>query len=930
MSFLQHVSPPTNLQQPEFRFLVDDLFVKLDGVSKQSLGQFRTVSQKKEHIIRSFISSFRTHIGNDIYPAARLIYPDKSGRLYYIRDITLARLVVKMYQIPKNSEDYQVLYYWKQSYHKAKRFSADSNNLRDLPLRASRVIANRRPVTAVEGTKTYTVSRMNQLLDELADAKKAADQAAILKPLLDSLTIPEVRWLLHILLKKSILVRFESYFQYVWHPDAPSLFNICNNLQKTFNYLTDPEVRLSPAELTVFPTLPFKPQLSMKLTKNYEKLVQDMASAVPMDANLQALYDKLELKGKFFIEEKMDGDRMVLHKKGKHFKFYSRRLKDYSFLYGENYEFGSLTKYLPTAFPEKVDSIILDGEMVAWDFRRNVILPFGTLKSSAIQESVRQYTTIDQYEQQSSYPFFLVFDVLHINGINLTNHPLFFRKDLLAKLINPIPNRLEILPAKLGATVQDLKTAISEVVSTRSEGILVKHVQLKYLLNHRNTQWVKVKPEYLEKFGENLDLAVIGKIPGIKNSYMCGLKGEEDGVFHSFCTVANGFTIAEYDKIERITNNKWVNYKDRPPPSSLIQFGTKKPVVWINPKDSVVLEIKARSIDSTEEKTYSVGTTLHNLYCRSIREDKTYEDSITIEEYHQIKERYTSDINKEQVANRKRRLQLDSFEQMKKPKEVEVESALFKPFNFIILSDSVDVHGIRTSKEQLSVLVKKHGGEVIQSLNSRSARPTIVITEKELPSSDMYFKKGLDLIRPRWIFECIEKNWIVPLEPVFITKSESHFSSKVDRFGDSYINHVEICTLGGFGEIKLKALDEYRELFIDELVTEELEVPLRYLFHNIKFYVLAPTSTHKRFLQDRIELYGGQTTPKYSECSFIVVEGTDEETRGQVDQISHDIAKNLHFTETSMEKIPSIVTSRFVDECIERNVLVDGDDFKYV
>ena len=91
---------------------------------------------------------------------------------------------------------------------------------------------------------------------------------------------------------------------------------------------------------------------------------------------------------------------------------FSRRLKDYSYLYGESFQFGALTKFLAHAFAGNVQSVILDGEMVAYDYERNVILPFGTLKSLAIQESVRQFTTIDQYEQQTAYPFFLVFDIL--------------------------------------------------------------------------------------------------------------------------------------------------------------------------------------------------------------------------------------------------------------------------------------------------------------------------------------------------------------------------------------------------------------------------------------------------------------------------------------------------------------------------------------
>ena len=951
MSFLDNVEPPTNLQEPQYKFVVDELFTQLDGANRANLGHFRTVSDKKVSVIQTFIKTFRIHIGDNIFPTARLVFPDKDRRLYYIRDVTLARLIVKMYSIPPESEDYKVLYHWKHGFQKEKRFTVDSNNLRDLPLRASRIIANRRESTVATNDQnqpittrhSYTVAEMNSKLDSLNDAKKSQEQIAILKPLLDSLSIPEIRWLLHIILKKSILVRFENYFLSVWHPDAPALFKVCNNLQKTFNYLVNQETRLNKNDLTVHPTLPFRPQLSFKLTKNYDKLIKDMSMTVPMDVNFQKMFAAKDLAGKFYMEEKMDGDRMVLHKQGKHFKFYSRRLKDYSFLYGENLEIGSLTKYLSNAFPSKVDSIILDGEMVAWDFKRNVVLPFGTLKSSAIQESVRQYTTIDQYEQQSSYPFFLVFDILHINGTNLTNHPLFFRKDILQKIINPIPHRLELLPSIIGSTAEDVQRAMREVVSSRSEGIVVKHLQLKYFIGERNPHWVKVKPEYLEKFGENLDLTVIGKVPGVKISYMCGLKNDDDQVFYSFCTVANGFTEDEYDKIERITHNKWIAYKDQLPPSKVLNFGVKKPMHWIHPRDSVVLEIKARSIDCTVEKTYAVGTTLHNLYCRSIREDKSIHDCTTISEYKQIKAKYSKDLEKSHSANKKRRVLQDSFVQEQQPKRVKVESDLFSGFDFVILSDNLSRNGDRITREELIILVKKYGGNITNTVHKLGTRQTIVVTERELPTCKSYFDKGIDLVRPSWLFECINRVAIVPLEPYFIfgSKNMAVFKNRQDEFGDSYVIHqtVESWDRNRFQRLPETEVDIYRREFLEDVLATEESFPRRFLFHDIKFHIVSVQSTENymvELLQDRIERFGGEVIAAHAGCSFIVVCGDSEnrdrtEVLNKVKAITKDISEKLQFEDAILTtKIPSVVTEAFVKHCIKRNVLLDSDDYKYI
>lgn len=177
MSFLEHVDHPKNLQDPPFTFLVTELFNKLIAVNKDNLNQFSSISEKKRWIIQSFLNAFRTHIGEDIFPCSRLIFPDKARRLYFIRETTLARLIVKMYRIPKNSDDYQVLFNWKLNYNKSKRFSADTRNLRDLPLRAARIIANRRLIDQEELTQeSLTVSLINKVLDDLVETKQSQDQ----------------------------------------------------------------------------------------------------------------------------------------------------------------------------------------------------------------------------------------------------------------------------------------------------------------------------------------------------------------------------------------------------------------------------------------------------------------------------------------------------------------------------------------------------------------------------------------------------------------------------------------------------------------------------------------------------------------------------------------------------------------------------------
>ena len=970
--FLDQVkSPPPNDLDPTLTFLTNELFDKIHGVSRNNLGQAKTITERKAQIINEFIDSFKLFIGQDMFPSAKLIFPEKAGRLYFIRETVLARHIIKMYNIPKDSEDYNLLYHWGKQYHKSKRFAVDERKIRDLPLQASRVIAKRRPIT--ETFEEYSVPNINSILDDLTLAKKSQEQRELLQPLFNKLRIEEIRWLIHILLKKAILTHMDKYFFNSWHPQGYRLYSLCNNLETTFNILgTYPNKEFTKADLSIHPRFKFKPQLAEKLSTGYDTVVKKLQKKEPMDPQYEAKYTAMGLESKFYIEEKMDGDRMLLHKEGNNFKFYSRRLKDYSFLYGETFQFGSLTKYLRDAFVQNVNSVILDGEMIAYDYERQVILPFGTLKSLAIQESVRQFTTIDQYDQQTSYPYYVIFDIVYLNGKDLSNYPLFFRKSILERIINPVPHRFEVHDVRLGSTAQDIERAIREVVTSRSEGLVLKHTQLKYVIDgFRNPNWIKVKPEYLETFGENLDLVVIGKNPATKNSYMVGLCNADDGSYYSFAMIANGFEVEEYDKIERLTHNKWIDCQKRLPPESIIKFGKKKPVYWINPKDSVVLEVKARSIDVRPEETYAVGSSLHGNFCRRIREDKAVNECLTLQEYKKLKAEYSKNLHRPQTAARKRDKwsvsALGSFDDpfaSQKLKKIKPESDLFFPFEFLIMSDKRSPNNEVITVEELKALVKRYGGKVVNSVDGKSAQQLIAITEKELPVSSRLLKQGIDLVKPSWILECIKRNQIMQIEPhfLFATRNWPVYSARVDEYGDSFIIYNAMDEINA--PLLLAAeLSKLREKFdwdndvggkrgMEEVnvdsttmkmtttttttmtATTTIAKPLLYLFKDVVFHVIG-SSLAGDLLRERIERFGGTVADDYLKSGFIVVPQWEEKNNRslvlfKLKKYYQKINDDLVIIDGKfMSKLPHTVTELFIDKCIEMNSIADPEDYKF-
>lgn len=962
-SYLDDVKQPLNFNpvSPPFDLLVQDLFHKITSVSPHTLdtSRFINVTNYKQHVFEAFISYWKIQFGNDIYAAIRLILPNRDSRLYNMKDLKLNHLIIKLLNIPKDSDHYNQLLNWKKHYHNYKPINDESA---DLPLLISKILTIRRTGQVVK--PSLTINDINATLDKLATLSKVEDQLNLLVPVINKLSIAEVRWFFHIILKISVLSVSETHFLRCWHPDAPDLFLVCKDLQKIVWFLTDPAKRLTPENLQPQLFYSFVPQSSKKLEISYENLCKKMIhSFSPSNDRLNKVYDEENFKNSFIVEEKLDGDRMLVHMVNEsyphsyenlQFKTFSRRRRDYTLLYGQSNHFGTLSRYLTNAFGNAnlmVKNCILDGEMLAWDCDTETILPFGILRAPNIQESVKQFTTEDPFKAQGSQPLFIMFDILHLNDRDLTQLPLFYRKSILKKIINPIPHRFEVLHYDLASTPNDLKISIKNVISARAEGIMVKSCLSKYYVGIRSTTWIKIKPEYLEFFGENIDVIVIGKVPGVKNAFMCGLidLNHPDKAVRSFCTVANGFTYDEFSRINSMTYGKWHDFRKNPPPENLLLFGSKKPDFWIDPADSFVLEIKARSIDNISETTYAAGSTLHNLWCRSIRIDKDYTNCETLQSYLVKKQMISKATEKTQAVNRKRRLKnLDvSFnERNKLPKKIAKTSNIFTGVLFVILTDYKNPKtNERTSINDLKLMVKKHGGQFTNDVTKVNLDrfKIVVISETLSPTTQNYYDIGFDVIKPDWIFECIRKDLIAPVEPSMIFKTKNaalmtRLTNRIDEFGDSYViaNHNNY-SMHNY----LKGLDFHnkrltkdsfelcQEDFEENIRQLQLPGPLLFLFRNLTFNLVAGSKQWEvEALARRIKRYGGAVSADLHRSSFVVV--PNSAAPSGVDQISSKLSDSVSFgAQDTPSKVPYIVTEQFIDAAVEQGQLVDPEDYKY-
>ncbi|KAL8735952.1 MAG: hypothetical protein Q9166_000514 [cf. Caloplaca sp. 2 TL-2023] len=765
----------------------------------------------RRSIIEHFISKWRLEVGSDVFPAFRLILPDKDREraMYGLKEKTIAKLLIRVMKINKDSEDGFNLLNWKQPGQ-----STTSRMAGDFAGRCQEVIA-KRPILTKVGN--MSIGEVNTLLDELSAAQKEDAQQRIFMQFYQRMNADELMWLIRIILRQMKVGATEKTFFNIWHPDAESLFNISSNLRRVCWELYDPNIRLEGDDRGITLMQCFQPQLAQFQMHDFTKMI----------AKLRPTEDDRV----FWIEEKLDGERMQLHMLrddsvpgGKRFAFWSRKAKDYTYLYGNGFqdERAALTRHLKTIFQENVQSIILDGEMITWDPEQDAMVPFGTLKTAALEQQKNHLS-------KGHRPLFKVFDILYLNGQPLTGYTLRDRRKALEASVQPEFRRLEIHRYVEATSVKEVERMLQLVVAEASEGLVIKNPRSAYRLNDRNDDWIKVKPEYMTEFGEDLDCIVIGgyygsgRRGGNLSSFMCGLRVDENQVklganpmkCYSFFKVGGGFSAQDYAEMRHLTEGKWKFWDAKRPPVEYIelaggQLQHERPDVWIRPDESVIISVKAAQVTPTD--SFRTGHTLRFPRFKSIRKDRKWDTALSLSGFQALKSNAELETDKKKMQvdeSRKKRQKISR----KKPltiagSKVMVEAtyegpatSVFQGQSFYIMTESLKP--VKKTKEELEQMVKANGGKILQQRNA--SMDTICVGERRTIHVASLMKTGeVDIVRPSWIFDCIKQaefereksTLLLPLEPrhLFATfdASKQMIHSSIDRYNDSYARDVGI------------------------------------------------------------------------------------------------------------------------------------------
>ncbi|KAJ5558531.1 Nucleic acid-binding OB-fold [Penicillium sp. DV-2018c] len=931
--------------------------------------------ERRRDVIERFISRWRKEVGDDIYPALRLILPDKDRDrpMYGLKEKGIGKMLVKIMKINKESEDGHNLLNWKLPGQ-----GAGARMAGDFAGRCFDVLS-KRPMRIEPGD--MTIDEVNEKLDKLSAASKEDEQLPIMTEFYRRMNPEELLWLIRVILRQMKIGATERTLFNVWHPDAESLYSISSSLRRVCWELHDPNIRLEGEERGIALMQCFQPQLAQFQMHDFEKIIARMKQTA--DDNV------------FWIEEKLDGERIQLHMApdestsgGRKFGFWSRKAKEYTYLYGNgiNDENGALTRYLKDAFVDGVQSIILDGEMITWDPEQDAIVPFGTLKTAALAEQRNPHAN-------GPRPLFRVFDILHLNGRDLTKYTLRDRRSALKKTIRPVHRRFEIHPYEEATTTAEVETALRKVVAEASEGLVLKNPRSPYRLNERHDDWMKVKPEYMTEFGESLDVVIIGGYygsghrGGALSSFLCGLRvdgndkeGAEPMRFWSFCKVGGGYTAADYQEIRHHTEGKWKEWDAKRPPTFFIELAGgdaqyERPDMWIKPSDSLVLCVKAASVAISDQ--FRMGLTLRFPRFKKLRKDKDWKTALSVQEFLDLKSNAEQEHREKEFSldkSRKKRVKRTT----KKPLavagyngDVEVKYGgpsghVFDELNFFIMTECHVPE--KKTKPELEQLVKANGGKIYQT--NTAAEDTLCIAERRTVKVASILKNGQQsIIRPSWLIDCVKQNVIdaglpdllLPLEPkhmFFMTEDkEEEVAANVDRFNDSYARDTNIDELK---EI-FKQMDEDQnnytidpktfqriETDIQEKVNAGYTAPCGWLFRGLTFLFYttakgtpqdkpkpkpnpkpaAPTPTLNLRKEDQ-RLSLAQNTARFAGAATATSLKSKGITHVIVDPgtvSSADLSSlRSSLAEQPGEKMPHLVSLEWVEECWRNGTILDEE-----
>jgi DNA ligase D-like protein (predicted ligase) len=197
---------------------------------------------------------------------------------------------------------------------------------------------------------------------------------------------------------------------------------------------------------------------------------------MPIPVMLATLTDRRDFGDDWLLERKLDGERCIARKQRGEERLESRTGKDLT---------GTYPEVRAAVAAQRGRDLLLDGEVVAYDGEQT---SFGRLQQ-------RLGVTNPSPELVAAYPVvYCVFDLLEVDGEDLTHLPLIERRAWLAKAIRP-KAALQLTEAWRDESQQ----RFAEACRSGWEGLIAKRADAPYTRG-RSRDWLKLKCSWEQEF----------------------------------------------------------------------------------------------------------------------------------------------------------------------------------------------------------------------------------------------------------------------------------------------------------------------------------------------------------------------------------------------------------------------------------------------
>jgi ATP-dependent DNA ligase I len=293
------------------------------------------------------------------------------------------------------------------------------------------------------------------------------------------------------------------------------------------------------------------------------------------------------------VEWKLDGARVQVHRLEDDVRVFTRNLADVT---------DRVPEIVETISRVPTRSAVFDGEAIALraDGRPH---PFGVTMG-------RFGSRLDVPQLRNDLPLsFLLFDCLHLDGVDLIDRP---AKERFAALRGGLPEEL-VVPRIVTAEADEAERFIEDALARGHEGVIVKALDAPYEAGRRGGSWLKVKRAH------TLDLVVLaaewghGRRRGWLSNLHLGARDLEAGGFVMLGKTFKGMT----DKMLA-----WQTER-------LQELETRRDGITVYVRPELVVEV---AFDGVQTSTrYPGGVALRFARVKGYRPDKDAVESDTID-----------------------------------------------------------------------------------------------------------------------------------------------------------------------------------------------------------------------------------------------------------------------------------------------------------